>query len=375
MVLPDRVDRLRIRHLIGSGSPGKGFPPLRKRHLVTVLKIAFPLAIVVWLVSSLDRDQLRQLGEHPIRWPLLGCGFALTMLCVCATFVRWYLLVRALDLPFRLADAFRLSLVGYLLNFVAFGSVGGDLFKAVFLAREQPGRRTEAVATVFLDRVVGMYSLLVVASVAILFGGSAAWDADVRTICNLTLAATAAGTAGIVVVLLPGWERSWLMKTAYRIPKIGGVVQRLAKALRVYRGKRGMLALVAALSLAVHVVFAISLYLSAAAIFPQHPTVTDHFIIVPLSLTAGALPLAPAGLGTFEAAMKILYQVIPAQGGGDGFLLALVYRLITIVIAAVGVVYYWLGRREVGELLREAEHEKEQEEAELAEAWEGDESH
>jgi hypothetical protein len=223
--------------------------------------------------------------------------------------------------------------------------------------------------------VVGLYSLLVVASLAILFGGSAAWDADVRTICNLTLAATAAGTAGIVVVLLPGWERSWLMKTAYRIPKIGGVVQRLAKALRVYRGKRGMLALVAAVSLAVHVVFAISLYLSAAAIFPQHPTVTDHFIIVPLSLTAGALPLAPAGLGTFEAAMKILYQVIPAQGGGDGFLLALVYRLITIVIAAVGVVYYWLGRREVGELLREAEHEQEQEEAELAEAWEGDESH
>jgi uncharacterized protein (TIRG00374 family) len=348
---------------------------LKKRHLLTVLKIVLPLAIIVWLVSSVDRDQLRQLGQHPIRWPLLGCGFALAILCVCATFVRWYLLVRALDLPFRLSDAFRLSFVGYLLNFVAFGSVGGDLFKAVFLAREQPGRRMEAVATVFLDRAVGLYSLLVVASVAILFGGSLAWDADVRTICNLTLAATAMGTAVIVVVLLPGWDRSSLMRTAYRIPKIGPVVQRLTKALEVYRGKRGMLALVAAVSLAVHVVFATALYLAAAAIFPQHPTMTDHFIIVPHSLTAGALPLAPAGLGTFEAAMKILYRVIPAQGGGDGFLVALVFRLLTIVIAAVGVVYYWIGRREVGELLREAEHEQEQEEAELAAAWDGAETH
>jgi uncharacterized membrane protein YbhN (UPF0104 family) len=114
------------------------------------------------------------------------------------------------------------------------------------------------------------------------------------------------------------------------------------------------------------VVFATSMYLSAAAIFPQHPTVTDHFIIVPLSLTAGALPLAPAGLGTFEAAMKILYHVIPAHGGGDGFLVALVFRLITIVIAAVGVVYYWMARREVGELLREAEHEQALEDAEFA---------
>ncbi len=339
---------------------------MKKRYVLTALKIALPLTIIVWLVSSLDRAQLQQLGQNPIRWPLLGCGFALALCCVCATFVRWYLLVRALDLPFRLADAFRLSFVGYLLNFVAFGSVGGDLFKAVFLAREQPGRRTEAVATVFLDRAVGLYSLLIVASAAILFSGSSSWDAEVRTICNLTLAATALGTAAIVVILLPGWGHSSLMKRAYHLPKIGTVVHRLAGALNVYRGKRGTLALVAAVSLAVHVVFAISLHLSAAAVFPQHPTLTDHFIIVPLSLTAGALPLAPAGLGTFEAAMKILYQVIPAQGGGDGFLIALVYRVITIVIAAIGVVYYWIGRREVGELLREAEHEQEEEDIEAA---------
>jgi hypothetical protein len=121
-----------------------------------------------------------------------------------------------------------------------------------------------------------------------------------------------------------------------------------------------MLAWIAALSLLVHVVFATALYLAAAAIFPEHPTLMDHFIIVPLSLVAGALPLAPAGLGTFEAAMKILYRVVPAHGGGDGFLVALVFRLITIVIAMVGVGYYWTRRREVGDLLREAEREEDE---------------
>jgi uncharacterized membrane protein YbhN (UPF0104 family) len=222
------------------------------------------------------------------------------------------------------------------------------------------------VATVFLDRAIGLYSLLVVASGAILFSSTSDWDAEVKTICHLTLAAAAAGTAAIVLMLLPGWSRASLMKKAYHIPKIGAVVQRLAGALKVYRGKRGMLALVAAVSLAVHVAFAISLYLSAAAVFPRHPTLTDHFIIVPLSLTFGALPLAPAGLGTFEVAMKYLYQVVPDQGGGDGFLVALVFRAITIVIAMIGVVYYWIGRREVGELLREAEHEQEEEDLEAA---------
>ena len=64
--------------------------------------------------------------------------------------------------------------------------------------------------------------------------------------------------------------------------------------------------------------------------------------------------------------MAILYRVIPAAPSGDGFLVSLVYRLITIMIAAIGVVYYWAGRREVGELLREAEHEQEEEEREAA---------
>jgi len=330
---------------------------LPKRCLTTLLKVALPAAILVWLIASLDREQLSQLGEYPIHWPLLAAGFVLAIASVCTTFVRWYLLVRALDLPFRLADAFRLSFVGYLLNFIAFGSVGGDLFKAVFLAREQPGRRTEAVATVFLDRVVGLYSLLVVASAVIACSDRSAWDADLKVVCNLTLAATGLGTAALVVVLLPGWERSALMAWVYRLPKVGTVVHRLANALQVYRGKVGLLALIAGLSVTVHIVFATSMYLVAAAIFPTHPTLPDHFIILPLSLVAGALPLAPAGLGTFEAAMKILYRVVPAHPGGDGFLVALVFRVITIGIAMVGVGYYWLGRREVGELLREAEDE------------------
>ena len=42
-------------------------------------------------------------------------------------FVRWYMLVRALDLPFTPRNAFRLGMVGYFYNTFLPGSVGGDL--------------------------------------------------------------------------------------------------------------------------------------------------------------------------------------------------------------------------------------------------------
>ena len=52
---------------------------------------------------------------------------------------------RALGIPFTLRNAFRLGFMGYLLNFVGPGAVGGDLFKAYFVASDQKSRRAEAV--------------------------------------------------------------------------------------------------------------------------------------------------------------------------------------------------------------------------------------
>ena len=42
----------------------------------------------------------------------------------------------------------------------------------------------------------------------------------------------------------------------------------------------------------------------------------------------------------------------------QGLVVALGFRLITIVIAAVGIVYYWTSRKEVAEVLHEVEEEQ-----------------
>ena len=124
-----------------------------------------PLVIIAWLLASVPPEQYQQFKNRPKNWPLLLAAMVVVFCAVALTFVRWYLLVRAL-LRFRILDAFRLGFLGYLFNFVSVGSVGGDLFKAFFIAREQPGRRAEAVATVMVDRVVG-YALVLLTSAVI----------------------------------------------------------------------------------------------------------------------------------------------------------------------------------------------------------------
>jgi hypothetical protein len=54
--------------------------------------------------------------------------------------------------------------------------------------------------------------------------------------------------------------------------------------------------------------------------------------------------------------MKELYIYVPANGPGEviGVLVALSYRIVTIAIAAIGVIYYWTSRREVREVINAA---------------------
>jgi uncharacterized membrane protein YbhN (UPF0104 family) len=247
------------------------------------------------------------------------------------------------------------------LNFVSFGAVGGDLFKAVFIAKDQRGRRTEAVATVVVDRLVGFYALLVVASVAILLAPPQSVPA-VRTVCNMALLVTALGGVGVAVLLWPGFTSGRLARSLQRLPRVGDLVARLMASLQMYRDKPLAMLGIFAMAMFVHVLLCFSLYLVGSGLSSATPTLAEHFIIVPLSMVAGGLPFTPAGLGTFEFAMDALYGYVPARSTGvAGVLVALAYRVITIAVAGVGVVYYWTCRSEIRQVLKDAEQSGEAE--------------
>jgi uncharacterized protein (TIRG00374 family) len=330
-----------------------------RRHFVTAIKLALPVVIIGWLLASLDRQRLVEVWEHPKNWWCLIGGFVIATIAVCISFYRWYLLVRALDIPFRVRDAFRLSFVAFLFNFVAAGSVGGDLFKAIFIAREQPKRRTEAIATLVVDRVVGMYALLLVCSVAILSLGRANTDDLLRMICDFTLLVTACAFGVLPILMIPRFGHGPLARAMVRLPRIGQILARLRDAFHAYRRKRDCLILVTLISISVHVLLVVSIHLCAVGLLQQPPTLGEHMVIVPLSMVAGSIPFTPGGLGTFEAAMQALYALVAGVPREDGTVVALVYRLITLGIAGIGVLYYWYSRREMNEVLEEAERETE----------------
>lgn len=342
-----------------------------KRHLqrivLNALKYGVTLALVAYVLVSAYQDQaFSQLTEQPKNWPVLAAAAVAGLAAVLLTFVRWALLVRALDLPFTFKDALRLGFLGYLLNFVSLGAVGGDLFKAVFVARQFPGRRPEAVATVVLDRVIGLYMLFVMASVAILATGQLAnADESVRIISRGAIFAMLVGAVGILVLLIPGVTQGSFSSLLHRLPKVGTIFGKLLGAVRIYRRRPGVLLAAAALSVGVHSLSTLSVYLVARGLPGECPSLADHFVMIPLAFVTGVLPLPGNALGAFEVVVKTLYERVPVDmhvAEGHGFVVSLGYRAVTILIALIGVCYYLASRGEVTNVLAEAERELDEEE-------------
>src|SRR5947209_7700516 len=190
--------------------PGKGLD-VHKRLLITLLKLGLGVGLLAWVIYQNWHGKEGQVGladalQRPIHYAPLLLATIICIASVLLTFVRWYILVRAQDLPFTPAAALRLGLVGYFFNTFLPGSVGGDLVKATYIARAQ-SRRTVAVATVILDRAVGLCGLFWLAAIL----GGAFWVSGElqalakNDVAQTTLETIVIGSIGIMTASLLFW--------------------------------------------------------------------------------------------------------------------------------------------------------------------------
>ena len=319
------------------------------RTALLILKWVIALGIVVYLVSQ-NRDQFERLVNEPIHWEFLVAAFVLCGGSIVLTFYRWYLLVIALEFPFRFGDALRLGFLGYLFNYVAPGAVGGDVVKGVLMAREQKGRRSVAVATILLDRILGLMGLLIVGAGATLLVADKIEHRE--QIVMVLWGGSIAGLTGLGVMLHPATPKSWWMKLLMRVPKVGGMVADIADGISLYQTRRAVVALTVVLSVIGHFGIISSFYCCArvVATAAETPSYVTHLLLIPLAEIVGVIVPLPGGVGALEAAVQESYRLAGARPG-IGLLAVGAYRVTTILVAAIGSVYYLSSRRQIQELL------------------------
>lgn len=325
----------------------------------TVCKYLFAFSLLGWVVAvnwnphggfGLRRIfEAHALGRAPIRYGVFSLAVVLALAAAGLTFCRWYVLVRAQELPFRFPELLRLGAIALFFNAFLPGSVGGDVVKATLLARH-PGRREAAVATVLFDRVVGLWSLAGFAALA----GAALWAAGLlggdAERPSKTLVVVSGITAGLGLLFWARLGRSprwtdWFANHLARLPRIGKSAAALWRAGCLYRQRPASVLVAVLLSWAGQVLFVMTFYLCAVTLVPSAndvevvPGLAEHFLIVPAGLVIRAVPLFPGAAGIAELGFAGLYQWFgrPAAGGVQA---ALVHRMVGWLLGFFGYLVY-----------------------------------
>ncbi|HVB99192.1 MAG TPA: lysylphosphatidylglycerol synthase transmembrane domain-containing protein [Candidatus Dormibacteraeota bacterium] len=326
----------------GSLASGEASPasPV-KRVLLAMARLGLGLGLLVYLVQS-GVINLRAIERLITFWPFaIGAG-VLFLGDIVLMALRLSLLFRPHTLKLSLGSAFRLTLVGQFFTAFLPGGAGGDVVKMYYATRENRGRRTEIVTIVLFDRAVGMFSLVLLSLLIAPFFLSIIRSSPVLSglliaAALLTLALLVGG--GIAIYGFPARHR-FVQKLLDWLPG-GSHARRVMETLRSYRHNLGALAAAVGLGLAGNLTTLASTMLIGLVMNPGAIAWRMSFLI-PLGDVANSIPLTPGGLGVGEAAFGLLFSLGGLARGAD---ILLGWRLVTVLVSLVGLVFYLQGLR------------------------------
>jgi len=254
--------------------------------------------------------------------------------------------VHGLDLSWGRAT--EISLVAHFFNSFLLGSTGGDLMKAYFAARETHHKKTEAVLTVFVDRLIGLWAMLLfgcvmmIPNTALLFG-----NARLRPIAVLILAMAIGCTGVVILAFWGGVSRRWTGARIWlrQLPK-GEWVERLLNSCREFGRERTFIFRALFLSTLLNL-FCVCQVMALASGLGLHIPPVALLVIVPVVICISALPITPSGLGVREN-LFVLMLAAPsiAVAGNSALSLSLLTLAGSLFWSLVGgAVYVTLKQR------------------------------
>lgn len=312
-----------------------------KKFTLFGLKLAIAFGLLYWLYaqSLLDLSALGGLRFDAKTLAILLIALSLVVGAVALLAFRLIMLLGPYGLVVSFKRALGLSMMGALFGAVLPGLVAGDVIKAAYLFRDAMGYRSRVVATVIIDRIVGMYALFLLSTIA----SGAAWltnsfsDSPQVLLVGpcLTLVAT---IGGMLVFAMTVWDVSPLRRLVARMPE---KIQNLMSALVQYWNHPLPLLGAIGLSMLSHAMIVVIFILVAILLGDTLPLYA-HFVIDPMAMTLNVVPVTPGGLGVTEGAFSYLFAMM---GSSNGSLVALLGRFVQYVVFVTGGSIALMGTR------------------------------
>src|SRR5258708_486917 len=280
-------------------------------RLRAALVLLLTVGLLAFFLRGVDLGGVWEATRHA-DGRLLAVAIGVTMLTYALRALRWQYLLAPIG-PTRFSTAFRTTVIGFAASFVL-PARPGEVLRPYLLARHEGLPPTAAFATIILERLLDLVTVLLLFGVFVLLVDPASLSGDPamygRVKAGGLLAAAAAASGLVVVFVLAGHpERlgAWALRIERVLPAklaraVAGLVETFAQGLAVMR-QPGRLLVSLILSFPLWLSIAAGIWITSRA-FHMTFSFLGSFLVMTLLVVGVAMP-TPGQIGGFHAMYKI----------------------------------------------------------------------
>ena len=336
--------------------------PKKSRSIFLFLRIAVVLCGIIAGIVWISREQRwNRLGEifRQMNIGIFAGVLGLFVFSQIIVGIRWWLLLRSQRIFMNLWAVVRLYFLGWFYNNFMPGSLGGDLLRAWYVTKHTD-KKFEAVLSVFVDRIIGLSSTLVIAVFFYLLflrgkgleitssntGGSLNSIAQYKSVFFRV--------AVIIIVILCALllhrkSRSMLLKVCSYIRQTGlRLILKFRDAIVIYCKKP--LTMLAAFAMTVFLqLLTITGFWLLGRNLGIETGVAYYYVFFTLTWVLGAIPISIGGMVVVEVLLISLFVKFAGVAEESASALALCQRAVWMLASLPGAAIHLMGAHLPGE--------------------------
>ena len=310
-----------------------------KKKIFTLLRVGISLGLL-GLLFWLMRHELRQIWDTLIASDfryILAAIALFSIFNVTLIAYRMKVVFEGENLKLSLRESVQLTYIGYFFNNFMPTAVGGDVVKA-HCATQTNKQRMRSYASVLMDRLIGLYSLLIIAAVALVIN----WERFSLPLArNVVFLFLFLGFLLFLVISnkrIAGAAQRFFQKI--KMMKLGEKLGSLYGIVHDYRNRMDIIVKGLLMSLVAQSMYFLAMYFFFRSLGTD-VGIGNVYLIMPIVIFISMFP-SLGGLGVREGGMVALFG--PLVGKDNAFATSILLLFMLFFVSLIGgAVYLWWG--------------------------------
>lgn len=311
---------------------------IKRTNLIFFFKAILSITILLFLLSNIDFFKVRQTLKNA-NTILILTVVALNIFERFQLTYKWNLLIKVRGVAVAFGRLFWINSIGSYLGLFLPSSLGTDVVRGYYLVKNN-SENIISISSVFVDRILGMFSLLTLGLVSVFFAGPivSQYNIQIYIIVIFTIAA-------LSFYLLQMKQSTNVLNAILKKFKNKKIIEnglKLHSSVIEYRSYPKTLTISFIITLMVQVTRVLTYYFIALA-FDINISPVYYFLFVPIIMIVIMIPISIGGLGVKEGTF-VAFFTLAGMSVNDAVIISFMNSLIdmlnTVILGGGGYLFY-----------------------------------